>query len=92
MNAAVVVLVIGLLGLALTALLIVKEPDAKIRVAMAAGAIGGFVIALLLAAALGRGTLEVLATATLSGAVLALALIGQWRFFRSLFARHGGKL
>lgn len=92
MSAAVVVLVIGLVGLALTALLILKEPDGKIRVAVATGAVGGFLIALLLAVALGRGTLEALATATLGAAVLALALVAQWRFFRSLFARHGGKL
>lgn len=92
MSTAVVVLVIGLVLLAITVLLIVREPDLKIRIAALAGAVGGFLIAFLLAAAFGRDTLESVATATLGAAVLALALIVQWRFIRTLLARHGGKL
>jgi hypothetical protein len=92
MATAGVVLIIGLVGLALAVYLLVREPDTRIRLAALAGAVGGFLLALLMALAFGQGGLEALATATVGAAVLALALIVQWRFFRTLFARHGGKL
>lgn len=92
MSTAVVVLIIGMIGLALTALLLIREPDIKIRIATIAGAVLAFLLAWLLAVAFGQGPLEAIATATLGAAVLAFVLIAQWRFFRSLFARHGGKL
>ena len=85
-------MIVGLVGLALVALLLVREPDMRIRLAALAGAVGGFALALLLALAFGQDGLEAVATATLGAAVLALALILQWRFIRTLFARQGGKL
>jgi len=92
MGTASVILAIGLLGLALAAWLLVREPDTRVRVAGLAGAALGFLAALLLAIAAGTGALAALATATLGAAVLALMLLGQWRFFRSLFARGGRRL
>lgn len=92
MGTAGVVLIIGLVGLALAVFLLLRDPDGRIRLAALAGAAGGFLLALLLALAFGQNGLEALATATLGAAVLALALIVQWRFFRTLYARHGGKL
>jgi len=92
MGTASVILAVGLLGLALAAWLLAHEPEARIRVAGAAGAAGGFLAALLLAMAAGIGALAAFATATLGAAVLALMLLGQWRFFRSLFARGGRRL
>ena len=92
MSMALVVLILGLVGLVLTAVLLVREPDVRIRLAAGGGAIGGFLLALLLALAAGISALGALATASLSAAVLALVLVGQWRFVRSLFARQGRKL
>jgi hypothetical protein len=89
---ATIVLLIGLAGLAAVALLLVREPDRRVRVATIAGAAGGFLLALLLAIALGTDTWGALATATLGAAVLSLSLIGQWRLFRTLFARSGRRL
>ncbi|MGD9892688.1 MAG: hypothetical protein AB7U18_15495 [Dehalococcoidia bacterium] len=92
MGTAAVVLIVGVLGLALAVFLLLREPDGRIRLAALVGAAGGFLLALLFALAFGQGGLEAVATATLGAAVLALALVVQWRFFRTLFARHGGKL
>ena len=92
MDAATVVLAIGLVGLTLAAWLLVREPDARVRVAAVAGAVGAFGAALLVALATGTSTLSALATGTLGAAVLTLVLLVQWRFFRSLFARQGRKL
>ncbi len=92
MSTALVVLILGVAGLALLALLLRHETDGRIRLAAIGGAAGGFLVALLLALAAGTGGLGALATATLGAAVLALALVAQWRLFRSLFARQGRKL
>jgi len=92
MATVAIALVVGLAGMALAALLLVKEPDQRVRLAAAGGAVGGFVVALLLALAAGTDVLAAVATALIGGAVLALVLMGQWRFFRSLFARQGRKL
>jgi hypothetical protein len=92
MSIAVVILVLGVAGLVLVALLVLREPDARIRVAVTAAALGGFLVALLAGLAFVETVLAALATAAIGGAVLALALIGQWRFFRSLYARQGRKL
>jgi hypothetical protein len=88
MSAAVVVLVLGVAGLVLTALMLRGEPERSVRLATVLAAVGGFVVALLLALALDTGGLAAVATATLGAAVLALALISQWRLFRSLIARQ----
>ncbi len=79
-----IVLVAGLIGLALAAWLVAREPDRRVRVAAIGGAAGGFLIALLLALLLGTSALGALATAVLGAAVLALALVGQWRLIRGL--------
>ena len=92
MTSALVVLAVGVLGLALLALLLAREPDRRVRLTTIAGAVGGFLLALLLALAAGTDGLAALATATLGAAVLALVLIVQWRLFRALFARQGRKL
>ena len=92
MSVALVVLILGLVGLVLTAVLLMQEPDVRIRLAAGGGAIVGFLLALLLALAAGISALGALATASLSAAVLALVLVGQWRLVRSLFARQGRKL
>lgn len=92
MSAAVIVLVLGVVGLALVGLLLAREADTRVRVAATAGAAGGFLGALMVALALGTETLPAVATATLGAAVLSLALVAQWRLFRSLFARQGRKL
>ena len=92
MSVALVVLILGLVGLVLTAVLLMREPDGRIRLAAGGGAIAGFLLALLLALAAGISALGALATASLSAAVLALVLVGQWRLVRSLFARQGRKL
>ena len=92
MSAATVVLVVGLAGLALVALLLVREPDARIRNATVAGTIGGFVVACGIALAAGKSLLVATATGALSAAALALVLLGQWRLIRALFARQGRRL
>ena len=92
MTTALVVLGVGVVGLGLLALLLTREPDRRIRLTTIGGAVGGFLLALVLAFAAGTDGLAALATATLGAAVLALALIAQWRLFRSLFARQGRKL
>ena len=92
MDTATVVLVIGLAGLALTAWLLIREPDMRVKITSVVGAAGAFLLALLVALATGTYGLAAVATATLGAAVLALVLIGQWRFIRSLFARSGREL
>ena len=92
MSTATVVLIIGLVGLALAAWLLIREPDRRVRITSVVGAAGAFLCALLLALATGTGGLAAVATATLGAAVLALVLIGQWRFIRSIFARGGREL
>jgi ABC-type phosphate/phosphonate transport system permease subunit len=92
MSAGLIVLILGLAGLALVARLLIREPDMRVRVAAIGGAVGGFLLALALALAFGRDTLDSVATATLGAAVLPLTLIAQWRFIRSLFARQGREL
>ena len=89
---ALVLLILGAAGLVLTTLLLVRETDMRIRLVAVAGAIGGFLLALLLALAAGKSGLEALATAALGAAVLALVLVGQWRLFRGLVARQDRKL
>lgn len=89
---ALVVLVIGLLGLALVGLLLAREPDGRVRVAGLGGVGGGFLLAFMIALAAGKGALAALAVGVLGAAVLALVLLGQWRLVRSLFARQGRRL
>ena len=92
MSAAAIVLVVGLVGLALVALLLVREPDARVRRAAIAGTIAGFLIAWAIALAAGKSLLVATATGALSAAALALVLIGQWLLIRALFARQGRRL
>ena len=87
MSAAIVVLVLGVVGLAAVALLLAREPDARVRLATTMGAAGGLLIAVLIALAAGKGALAAAATGAISAAALALALIGQWRLFRLLVER-----
>ena len=87
MSAAIVVLVLGVVGLAAVALLLAREPDARVRLAATMGAAGGLLIAVLIALAAGKGALAAAATGAISAAALALALIGQWRLFRLLVER-----
>jgi hypothetical protein len=84
MGTGIAVLLIGALGLALAAFLLRGEPSGRNRTAVLAGAAGGFLLALLLALALGTGPLGALATATLGAAVLALVLAAQLRLFRRI--------
>lgn len=91
-GAALVTLLIGVAGLLLTARLVVREPDRRIRVAAPAGAVGGFLLAFLVTLALGKGMGAAIAVGVLGGAILPLALIGQWRLLRGLFARAGQRL
>ena len=82
-----ILLVIGLAGLGLVALLLRGEPDARVRVGAAAGAAVGFVLAFLTAVLFGKGALAGAATGAMGGAALALALIGQWRLLRRVGRR-----
>jgi hypothetical protein len=76
------VLLLGVAGLALTALLLVREPERRIRVAAFVGASAAFLLALLIALLAGKTALVAVATATLGAATLALVLIGQWLLIR----------
>jgi hypothetical protein len=89
---AVVVLIIGLAGLAWAAWLLIREPDARVRISTVIGAAGAFLCALLVALAAGTSGLAAVATGTIGAAVLALMVVGQWRFIRSIYARGGRKL
>jgi|GEM_PF-3098279 len=92
MNTALVVFIIGVAGTVLWVLLIAREPDRRVRIAATVGGVTGIVFGFLIALAAGTGALAAVATGLIGGAVLALALIVQWRLFRALFARVGGKL
>jgi hypothetical protein len=82
-------LIVGVLLLAVVALLLRGEPDARVRVAAATGAAIGFVLAFLIAVLFGKGVLAGAATGALGGAALALVLIGQWRMLRRV--SRGGR-
>ena len=86
MGTETAVLAIGALGLALAALLLRGEPRNN-RIAVLVGAAGGFLLALLLALALGVGALGALATATLGAAALSLVVAAQLRLFRGVGKR-----
>ncbi len=75
-------LLLGVAGLALTASLLVREPDMRVRVAASLGAAAGLLVALLMALIAGKSVLVAVATATLGAATLALVLIGQWVLIR----------
>lgn len=77
-----VVLLLGIAGLALTALLLAREPDVRIRIVALIGAPAGFVLAFLIALLAGKSAIVALAIATLGAATLALVLIGQWLLIR----------
>lgn len=83
MGIGIAVLAAGVIGLALAALLLRSEPRGN-RIAVLVGAAGGFLLALLLALALGVSALGALATATLGAAALALVVTGQLRLFRNV--------
>jgi hypothetical protein len=85
---ALVVLLLGVAGLALTAALLAREPDTRIRVAAVAGAGAGFLLALFIALLAGKSLLVAVATATLGAAVLALVFIGQWLLIRWIGTRQ----
>lgn len=85
-------LAVGTLGLVLTAMLLARDHDRRIRLTGAVGAMLGFLLAFTVALALEKDGLTSLAIASIGGSVLALALIGQWRLFRLLFAKQGHRL
>ena len=87
MSTAVVVLVIGVAGLALVAALLAREPDRRVRRAAILGTVAGLLTACGIALAAGKGALVATATGAISAAALALVLLGQWRLIRTLFAR-----
>jgi hypothetical protein len=77
-----IVSLVGIAGLTLTALLLAREPDARIRLVVLMGAPAGFVLACLIALLAGKSVIVALATATLGAATLALVLLGQWLLIR----------
>lgn len=85
-------LTVGTLGLLLAAMLLARDHDRRIRRAGAAGAMLGFLLAFTAALALDKDALTAIAIASIGGSVLALALLGQWRLFRLLFAKQGHRL
>ncbi len=78
----ILVLLLGVAGLVLTASLLAREPDMRVRVAALLGAAAGLLVALLMALIAGKSVLVAVATATLGAATLALVLIGQWVLIR----------
>lgn len=87
-----VVLTIGLIGLALVGLVLLRDQDRRIRITTTVGIVGGFSVATGLALVAGKGALSSVAIGSLSAAVLAAALMAQWRLIRALFARQGHEL
>lgn len=87
MNAALIVLLLGIAGLLASALLLRREPERRVRWATGVGALVGFALAFLMAQVSGKETTVAVAVATLSAAVLALALAAQWRLIRALTRR-----
>lgn len=85
-------LAVGILGLVLTAALLLRDHDRRFRRAGAIGAMLGFLLAFAVALALDKDALTALAIAAIGATVLALVLIGQWRLFRVLFAKQGHRL
>jgi hypothetical protein len=84
-----VVLVVGLIGLALAGRLLLAEPDRRVRLLTAGGAVAGFAVAFAIALATGRGALVGVALGALGAAVLALALLGQWLLIARLTKPRG---
>ena len=92
MTTPLVVMLLGLAGIALVTWLVRREPDKRVRNLTAGASLGGYLVAMLIALAANTSMLAAVATGLFSGAVLSLASLLQWRLFRSLFARQGRKL
>ncbi len=84
MVAAIVLIVLAVLGLALAAAWYVREPAPLVRLSALISGIIGFLLALLLGAVTGKSALAVAAIALVGAAVLPLMVLGQMRLVRSL--------
>ena len=78
----IVVLLVGVAGLALAARLLAQEPDGRVRITSLIGAAAGFLLAFLIALIADKGVIVAVAIATVGAATLALVLIGQWLLIR----------
>lgn len=84
--AIVLVMFAGVVGLIAAALWARGEPQVM-QLSAAAGAAGGFVLALPIALATGKTFTQSVAVALAGAAVLALALLGQVKFMRGAAGR-----
>lgn len=81
--AAIVVIVIAVLGLALAAFWFAREPVPLVRQAAAASGVLGFLLALLAAILSGKSVEAVIAIALIGAAVFPVVVLGQMRLIRS---------